>query len=501
MKNALLPVLLIVASAVLNAASSAQQSRYELGLRVRAFEEAFAPKMTDLGLRRRVVPKLQAAVQGFFTANPGGVARAMDEARRIVEGIDDVDDARRFVDAIECRLSSRCIDPAGDEQGRPATVELAMRSFYRARALHEKLEVACSLVSSAGRRIEPEIKSRVEALPLRLSIPLPAGIEDDYALHVVWHVGERKVAHRTMTVSAVANLADRMRALREYTRAKKATAQKVGTQTVESATLAEYARTLRVLALRRTLETDVRACALMRRAEALRAWSQSDALTRGPWFDVERRGDSTVAFPFDRGNVRTRLFVPELPAQETDESVAKEAPRPLVIALAGAGGSANMWFEAYGAGAIVDHCRERGWICVARASSGVDPVRSVVPMIDAIAARWPVDRRRVFLVGHSMGAMKACATAAEHPESFRAVVALGGGGVVGRGDAYRRLSFFVAPGDQDFLRGQARSLARALEVVDPADSSYRVYEACEHLGIVQVALPDVFEWLDGLARR
>ena len=44
---------------------------------------------------------------------------------------------------------------------------------------------------------------------------------------------------------------------------------------------------------------------------------------------------------------------------------AKGKPLPLVIALHGAGGSENMFFDAYGNGKIVDLCRKRGWLLVA----------------------------------------------------------------------------------------------------------------------------------------
>ena len=193
------------------------------------------------------------------------------------------------------------------------------------------------------------------------------------------------------------------------------------------------------------------------------------------------------------GVVPARLFVPEPAA---GDKTAK--PRPLVIALAGAGASANMWFDSYGAGAIVDACRKRGWICVARASAGFDPVTNVDAMMRSIAKRWPVDANRVYLVGHSMGAMKACATAARMPAKFRAVVALGGGGTTGRGEVFRKIAFYVAPGDRDFALAGARALARALERLEQPEIRYRVFEACEHFGIVQVALPNAFRWLDSL---
>jgi polyhydroxybutyrate depolymerase len=56
----------------------------------------------------------------------------------------------------------------------------------------------------------------------------------------------------------------------------------------------------------------------------------------------------------------------------------------------------------------------------------VDDVRFILALIDEIAARIPVDRGRVYAVGHSNGAMMALRLACEAPERFAAVGAVAG---------------------------------------------------------------------------
>jgi predicted esterase len=122
----------------------------------------------------------------------------------------------------------------------------------------------------------------------------------------------------------------------------------------------------------------------------------------------------------------------------------------------------------------------------------------VEEIVEALAARYPVDPKRVYLVGHSMGAAAAVATAARAPGRYAAVTALGGGGRVGKPrDELASVRFFVGVGTEDFALRGARSLREALEAAGVASVTYREYEGIEHLAVVQAALADVFAWLGG----
>src|SRR5262249_54156397 len=155
-------------------------------------------------------------------------------------------------------------------------------------------------------------------------------------------------------------------------------------------------------------------------------------------------------------------------------------PLPLVVALHGAGGSENLFFDGYGAGKAVRLCRDRGWLLVAPRSGLVGGV-SLPEVIDELAALYPVDRKRVFVVGHSMGAGQAVAAAQQTPERFAAVAALGGSGRLGKAEAVRALPFFIGVGDLDFALKGARQLGQRLKEGGVKDVRLKEYADVEHL--------------------
>ncbi|MCB9891089.1 MAG: alpha/beta fold hydrolase [Planctomycetes bacterium] len=463
----------------------AQLARIEAGVRLRAFEQEYRSRMRDVTVRREVVPLLEDAVRGFFSGNLPAVARAVDSARSRLPGAAWTDE-RRHLEALQYGIEERLVAP-----GKPIRV--------RIEASYAAIEGETDRIPSSALQIDvlaPDGTSslrrscKIAALPLRIDLDTTKLEDADYEVEFSWRLEGQVVAKRRSVVSIARDHKARVAALRTYVDATREASVKG--VSMERATLAAHARLLRILAAGRTLESDVEATRLLTEAERLRAWLESDAATRGAWFSKTRQGDLRVAFAagetIANGTIEARMFVPP----------PRDEPAPLVIALAGAGASANMWFEAYGAGSIVELCRQRGWYLVARASAGFDPITRTSAMIDSIARRFAIDRRRIYVIGHSMGGMKACELAVRSPKLVSAVVALGGAGRAGKGGDYALIPFFLATGDRDFLRPQVLRLHESLTDAAHARLRVEVYEACEHLGVVQLALPDAFEWLDRL---
>jgi len=247
-------------------------------------------------------------------------------------------------------------------------------------------------------------------------------------------------------------------------------------------------RMLESLAAKVTLESDFPANRMLAELEAqTQAADQSNA-----YLGEDRPGQFWVTLPTRSGRkVAARVFVPEAAAQGD--------PLPIVVALHGAGGSENMFFESYGHGAIVDRCRERGWLLVAPRSTafGGSPVAEIV---EELAKLYPVDRQRVMVVGHSMGAGQAVSVASSDPDRYAAVAALGGGGSVKSGPGLKSLPFFVGIGSEDFAARASKDLADTLRRAGLTNVIFREYPGIEHLAIVQVALPDVFRFFDEAAK-
>jgi predicted peptidase len=112
-----------------------------------------------------------------------------------------------------------------------------------------------------------------------------------------------------------------------------------------------------------------------------------------------------------------------------------------------------------------------------------------------------VDKKRIFLVGHSMGAAQVVAAANRDPAKYAGIAALGGGGSVRASEAMTRLPFFVGIGREDFALRGARSMKSSLEKAKVEKVVYQEHDDIEHLVIVQLCLPEVFRLFDEVVKK
>lgn len=104
-----------------------------------------------------------------------------------------------------------------------------------------------------------------------------------------------------------------------------------------------------------------------------------------------------------------------------------DGPFPLLIALHGAGGDENLFFDGYGGGRLLAAARERGVavVCPPTVPFGISP--NVLPkFLEALARDVPFDPARVGLIGHSLGAVTASRLAVLRPESINGAVCIAG---------------------------------------------------------------------------
>jgi polyhydroxybutyrate depolymerase len=74
--------------------------------------------------------------------------------------------------------------------------------------------------------------------------------------------------------------------------------------------------------------------------------------------------------------------------------------------------------------------------CCNQEHATVDDVGYIASLVDAAAARWPIDRRRVSAVGHSNGGFMAHALACQRSDRFAAVVSIAGSLPLSAGDCH-----------------------------------------------------------------
>lgn len=458
--------------------SFAQQDRYELGQRLKALELLWDEKKPEGDARKRVSGPLTRSVTSFFTMQLGEAGRYLDDARFSLLSEQPPSNARRWAAALSVRPQTRLIDTNAKE------LAIELYAFYPPKVEPVSgARLRLLLVSETGKPVGRGVEAPVAQLPMTVPMPLEAIGEGDFWLTAEIIAEKESLASIRQRISVLSEPAERLRKMG-------AVVEKTEQRTVTAETLRAHRALLESLLNKKTLETDYPAARLFAEAETLVAsldQGNDDLLKNRP-------GQYWLTLPTGAGRTAVRLYAPQ--------NLAKTDAVPLVIAMHGAGGSENMFFEGYGAGGIVKLCEKRGWLLVApRAASGFGRAASTADFIDALAKLYPVDRKRVFLVGHSMGASTAVAMVSAGPDKVAAVAVLGGGGRIAQPETVKAVPFFIGCGKQDFAIALARSLAKSLEKVNGLTVIFKEYVDIEHLAIVQVALPDVFAFFDTVARK
>jgi len=459
---------LLLAPVAVRGQFGSTENRYELGLRLRAFDREW-DEQTDAA-RKRSVELLKKANFFFLTKQDEEAARNLDLARLLLHSAAPQPAA---VWATSCMLrpEARLVD--GGRESLPVTLD----HFYRPKPeLPGNVELRLSFRERGivGRRTQPLAKVPLEG-SLRFLKP-PA--DGDYTLSGEIVQDKKVLARFTQTVSVVKDLEDRLKKVE-----KGVASLPKDLKSADALTVRSLASLLRQLADRKTLETDYPAARLLHEVE-----EGLQAVAAGKSYHGRNRaGQFWLTLPVKDGAAPVRVQVPA--------AAKKGQPVPLVVAVHGAGGSENMFFDAYGDGIITRLCAERGWLLVATRNGLADGV------LEEIAHLYPVDPKAIFLVGHSMGAAQVVAAAGRNPERFAGVAALGGGGRVVPSEALKGVSFFVGAGTEDFLLGGARVLNDNLKKAEVKRMRYKEYKDTEHLVVVQRALPEVFAYFDEVLKR
>jgi len=210
------------------------------------------------------------------------------------------------------------------------------------------------------------------------------------------------------------------------------------------------------------------------------------------WYTAERSGEFWLSLPIDGASVRTRVLVPE--------GLSKDKSAPLVVAFHGAAFDEDVWFDGYGAGAAVELARQRGWIFAAMHCEGEDSAKRVEAVIDALSRVYPVDAKRVFLLGHSRGTRAALRAQAAGAERYCGVAAIGNALDDASAKALANHPLFLAAGDHDAAREAVTAMSKTLTDAGSKTVVLTIYPNTEHWLAVQAALPDAFAWFDSLAK-
>ena len=469
------PAIALLAVILAGGSASAQADRYELGQRLKAFEKQW-DKTTDEKLRKKALEGLPKLTGLYFTGRLGEAGRTLDEARWILEGKRPSDD-EKWAQSLYAVPESRFFEPGVGEW----SVEI--KSFYTARGEMPKgLAVLLEVPGYVERT-----SATLDKLPVKLTlkkVPIPdVFVRGDIPMTVEVRIGERPMAVRTIGVSAGTDFGEGFAAGKELlAKAKKG----LVADSPEWATALDRIEAITELSEGAVRETDTPAGRWIH--ELLEMIAAGERMK--PFFSLDRPGDFWLSIPTGKTRTPARLFVPE--------GLDPTKPVPLVVALHGAGGSENLFFEGYGEGQILKLCRKRGWMLIAprvplNLFGGGPPVGEIV---DELAKRYPIDPKRIFIVGHSMGAMQAIDAVQKYPGKFAGVAAFGGDGRIRKPELFAKLPTFIGVGDKDFTLKNVRAMNATLADGGAKSVTYTEYAGIEHMMICREALPDAFAMFD-----
>jgi predicted esterase len=204
---------------------------------------------------------------------------------------------------------------------------------------------------------------------------------------------------------------------------------------------------------------------------------------RDPYRD--RVGHLWRRFPVGRKRHAVRLFSPP----------RTSGPLPVVVALHGAGADENVFPEAYGAGVIVDLAKKHGFLLVSPSTPAMmmSP-RALDALLDTVALHATIDRDRVHLVGHSMGAMTAVSLAQTRAPLLASVCAIAGGGRVLEGRDMPPTLFVTGKLDPIV---PSRRVVASFRAFERAGRNVELREEASygHTLLVGDLLPDVVAWM------
>lgn len=210
-----------------------------------------------------------------------------------------------------------------------------------------------------------------------------------------------------------------------------------------------------------------------------------------------RTGDMRLAYrsPADGELVPFRVFVPE------GFDPAKKYP--LVIALHGAGGDENSFMDRY-EGSYKRNAQERGYIVVSVNGRGPyggyrgDSAQDVTDVLDLVQAVYPIDTKRTYLTGHSMGGGGTVRVGFDHADRFAALAPIAGFGSVSQLAKAKRMPLFIGQGDEDALVpvARARQFYEDTKELGMPNVTYSEKKGVEHLLIVNHVMDEIFDWFD-----
>lgn len=425
--------MILAAVAVLGLQQSAAftAGRFELAERLRRVEVAWMAT-ADRERRKAACEHLTKATTAFFSMRGSEACESLDEALARLEG-------RRLrpADAMNIRADKPFCEPG-------ATVPLRITWAYRPTSV---IPVRVS-VGSTHVDVRPGSSSSLNVNPWVVNPELRQNREVGYLMPI--RVGNDQ---RYTYVSFVRRLPDRLERLKSSSNPFVTDMAKLleGFQQAPN-----------------TLETELPLVQYLFAAEAVEEGKS-------------RVGDLEQVYYARQGETVLRAAFPKK---------RPDGPLTVVVGLHGAGGSENMFFEAYGRGLAASETLKRGWVFVSPRAGATAVDDSLIWLRQARGV--PIGK--VFVLGHSMGGATALGGRYQLQPAAIAVFAPATASVASN---LATVPLYVAVGSGDLLRGASTGLNSAAQGRE--NFLFEELDPCEHLMVVPEGLPAAFRFFDRFA--
>lgn len=407
-----------------------QPTRYDLSERLKRLDVAWAA--ADAAKKGKAEADISRAVMGFFSGKTAETAENVDKATATLEGR-----MSRSGDALSIRSESAFYEP-----GNAVTLQLTW-AYRPTSVLPVRIGSGSKFVD-----LRPGQNGKLTVQPQDSSPELRLNQEVGYLLPL--KVGDDT---RSVYINFVRNAATRIQAL-------------AGSSIPYPKTIGKLLD--RFVTQPKSQETELPLIDFLFNAEAIQEEKQKIEDQENVFFAEYNSSSFRATFPQDvRG--------------KTDVSVN------VVVALHGAGGSENMFFESYGRGICVTEALKRNWVFISPRSSNTAINDSLEWLVKVRKLRV----EKLFIMGHSMGGGIALNAS---PSLKPAAVALFAPAGSRSSDTMKTVPTFLAVGKQEMtmLASSAKALSRNLA----AGSAFREYDNCEHLMIVAEGAKDAYAFFD-----
>ena len=210
-----------------------------------------------------------------------------------------------------------------------------------------------------------------------------------------------------------------------------------------------------------------------------------------------------------------RMYVPS--------GYASDRPFPLIIALHGLGGTEDSLFDGYDK-TLIPLAEKHGYIIAAplgyRVDGGygwglgsppADPASrrsqqlsedDVMQVLQRVRQQYKIDDNRIYLMGHSLGAIGTWKIAPKFPDVWAAIAPIAGTGSAATLDRIRHIPQFVVHGDDDRtvnVQGSRTMVAKLKEL--GIEHTYIEVPGGSHSGVVAPNLPALFDFFNTHVRK